>query len=81
MSVAGPRPIVEQKFLDGRDGSGPFRASWTDGLWQVSGRNNVSYQRRCCWISLCECRTLGLDLFILLRTVVVVLFPANKGAY
>ena len=52
------------------------------GLWQVSGRNNVSYQRRVLLdLTYGNRRSLGLDLRILWRTVSVVLFPANKGAY
>ena len=48
----------------------------------VSGRNNVTYQRRVLLdLTYVNRRSLGLDLRILWRTVSVVLFPANKGAY
>ncbi|OUT73383.1 MAG: galactosyl-1-phosphate transferase [Synechococcus sp. TMED19] len=84
MSVVGPRPIVEQeipRYGTAMDQVLSVRPGLT-GLWQVSGRNNVSYQRRVLLdLTYVNRRTLGLDLFILLRTVVVVLFPANKGAY
>ena len=84
MSVVGPRPIVEQeipRYGAAMDQVLSVRPGLT-GLWQVSGRNNVSYQRRVLLdLTYVNRRTLGLDLFILLRTVVVVLFPANKGAY
>ena len=84
MSVVGPRPIVEQeipRYGAAMDQVLSVRPGLT-GLWQVSGRNNVSYQRRVLLdLTYVNRRTLGLDLFILLRTVVVVLFPNNKGAY
>jgi lipopolysaccharide/colanic/teichoic acid biosynthesis glycosyltransferase len=52
------------------------------GLWQVSGRNNLSYKRRV-ELDLIYVRrhNLRLDFNILLRTIAVVLFPADKGAY
>ena len=63
-------------------GAGAERAPGLTGLWQVSGRNNVSYQRRVLLdLTYVNRRSLGLDLRILWRTVSVVLFPANKGAY
>jgi len=84
MSVVGPRPIVEEetpRHGAAMDQAPPLRPALT-GLWQVSGRNNVRYQRRVLLdLSYVNRRSLGLDVFILLRTVVVVLFPANKGAY
>ena len=84
MSVVGPRPIVEEeipRYGAAMDQVLSVRSGLT-GLWQVSGRNNVRYQRRVLLdLSYVNRRSLGLDLFILLRTVVVVLFPANKGAY
>ena len=84
MSVVGPRPIVEEeipRYGAAMDQVLSVRPGLT-GLWQVSGRNNVRYQRRVLLdLSYVNRRSLGLDLFILLRTVVVVLFPANKGAY
>jgi lipopolysaccharide/colanic/teichoic acid biosynthesis glycosyltransferase len=52
------------------------------GLWQVSGRNNLSYKRRVeLDLIYVRRRNLRLDFNILLRTIAVVLFPADKGAY
>lgn len=76
MSLVGPRPItvaelprygrVRWHYLSVRPGM--------TGLWQVSGRNDVSYDER---VALdrhyVEARSLALDLSILLRTVTVVL--------
>ena len=84
MSVVGPRPIVEQeipRYGPAMEQVLSVRPGLT-GLWQVSGRNNVSYQRRVLLdLTYVNRRSLGLDLRILWRTVSVVLFPANKGAY
>ena len=76
MSLVGPRPITVAELT--RYG----RVRWDylsvapgiTGLWQVSGRNNTSYAHR---VKLdehyIEDRSLRLDLWILLRTVKVVL--------
>ena len=84
MSVVGPRPIVEQeipRYGPAMEQVLSVRPGLT-GLWQVSGRNNVSYQRRVLLdLTYVNRRSLGLDLRILWRTISVVLFPANKGAY
>ena len=84
MSVVGPRPIVEQeipRYGPAMEQVLSVRPGLT-GLWQVSGRNNVSYQRRVLLdLTYVNRRSLGLDLRILWRTVSVVLSPANKGAY
>jgi len=84
MSVVGPRPIVEQeipRYGPAMDHVLRVRPGLT-GLWQVSGRNNVSYQRRVLLdLNYVKRGSLRLDLFIVLRTVIVLLFPGNRGAY
>ena len=84
MSVVGPRPIVEQeipRYGPAMDLVLRVRPGLT-GLWQVSGRNNVSYQRRVLLdLNYVKRGSLRLDLFIVLRTVIVLLFPGNRGAY
>jgi exopolysaccharide production protein ExoY len=76
MSLVGPRPItvpelgrygsVRRQYLSVRPGM--------TGLWQVSGRNNTTYEER---VALdqryVEARSFWLDLSILFRTVKVVL--------
>ncbi len=82
MSLIGPRPIVQSEIA--RYGS-HFAAyarvpGGITGLWQVSGRNDTSYEERVAldayyvrnW-------SVWLDLYILFRTVGTVLF--RKGAY
>jgi len=82
MSVVGPRPIVAGEIsLYGRDFDlyKQVRPGIT-GLWQVSGRNNVSYQERV-RLDTYYIRNWSpwLDLYILARTVSAVLLA--RGAY
>ena len=84
MSVVGPRPIVDKELP--RYGSRmeevlAVRPGLT-GLWQVSGRNNLSYQKRVrLEVHYARQRNFGLDLRIILRTIGVVLDPRDRGAY
>tara|TARA_B100000242_G_scaffold287349_1_gene254038 strand:+ start:4063 stop:4680 length:618 start_codon:yes stop_codon:yes gene_type:complete len=84
MSVIGPRPIVEdeiprytssiQKVVSIKPG--------ITGLWQVSGRNNLSYEKRVYLDSIyVDNLNLLMDLRILIRTFGVLLFPMDRGAY
>lgn len=82
MSFIGPRPIVDAEVE--KYGScfvlyKQVRPGLT-GLWQVSGRNDISYDRR---VELDEYyilnRSFKLDIEILLKTVWVVV--GKKGAY
>ena len=82
MSLVGPRPIIQDEAIRyGRyiDEYTKVRPGLT-GLWQVSGRNDVSYRRRvsidCYYV---RNRTIFLDLAILFRTLPVVL--GAKGSY
>jgi len=82
MSVVGPRPIVQGEI----EKYGKYYSFYTKvkpgitGLWQVSGRNDVSFEERVAldayyvrnW-------SVWLDLYILARTVPVAVF--GKGAY
>jgi Undecaprenyl-phosphate galactose phosphotransferase WbaP len=82
MSLVGPRPIVDdevEKYGGCFDLYIQVRPGLT-GLWQVSGRNDTTYEQR---VELDEYyilnRSLRLDMEILFKTVAVVL--ARKGAY
>ena len=84
MSLIGPRPIVEEekvRYGKNLDKVLSIRPGIT-GLWQVSGRNKLSYKRR---IKLdliyVNERDLYMDFNILIRTVGVILFPFDRGAY
>ncbi len=84
MSVVGPRPIVWdelERYGRQMDEVLAVRPGLT-GLWQVSGRNNLSYKARVQLdISYARRRTVQLDLAIILRTVGVILYPRDRGAY
>lgn len=84
MSVVGPRPIVWdelERYGRQMDEVLAVRPGLT-GLWQVSGRNNLSYDARVRLdVSYARRRTVLLDLAIILRTVGVILYPRDRGAY
>jgi len=84
MSIVGPRPIVSKekkkygknlkKVLSVRPG--------ITGLWQVSGRNNLTYKTRVKLdINYIENYNFLMDIRILIRTIGVILFPLDRGAY
>jgi lipopolysaccharide/colanic/teichoic acid biosynthesis glycosyltransferase len=84
MSVVGPRPIVHdelERYGQQMDEVLAVRPGLT-GLWQVSGRNNLSYETRVALdVRYSRRRSLALDLGILVRTIGVILFPRDRGAY
>lgn len=82
MSLVGPRPIVDEEIVKYSSAFASYtrvRPGMT-GLWQVSGRNDLSYKQRvhldrfyiCNWST-------WLDILILAKTFPVVL--GRKGAY
>lgn len=82
MSVVGPRPVTEPEL----DRYGSARAEYLSvrpgltGLWQISGRNDVSYDERVsldCWYI--RNRSMLLDLKIIAITARIVFF--QKGSY
>tara|TARA_Y100001968_G_C19321730_1_gene699638 strand:- start:142 stop:819 length:678 start_codon:yes stop_codon:yes gene_type:complete len=84
MSVVGPRPVVSNEI----NKYGVFmeevisvRPGLT-GLWQVSGRNNLSYKKRV-QLDLIYARNRNflLDLEIIILTLGVLLFPMDRGAF
>ena len=82
MSIVGPRPIVQAEVLR----YGRAFASYSTvrpgitGLWQVSGRNNISYRRRIAMDAVYSRRkNVMLDLRLMLATVPAVL--ARRGSY
>ncbi|MBA2627835.1 MAG: sugar transferase, partial [Gemmatimonadales bacterium] len=83
MSLVGPRPPVPYEFeaydhwqfdrLQVRPG--------ITGLWQVSGRNLLSYRQMCeLDVEYVRRWSVGLDLKILFRTIPVVLFNSGRAA-
>jgi lipopolysaccharide/colanic/teichoic acid biosynthesis glycosyltransferase len=75
MSLVGPRPcMLDQKGLYGADWSFycAVRPGIT-GLWQVSGRNQLSYKKRVALdVSYVETLSVGRDISIFIRTIWVV---------
>jgi Undecaprenyl-phosphate galactose phosphotransferase WbaP len=82
MSLVGPRPIVTAEIAK----YGQYYGLYTmvkpgiTGLWQVSGRNNTTYDERV-QLDAYYVRNWSpwMDLYLLLRTIRIVLFA--KGAY
>jgi len=82
MSLVGPRPIVLAEI----EKYGAYYGLYTmvkpgiTGLWQVSGRNNTTYDERV-QLDAYYVRNWSpwMDLYLLLRTIRIVLFA--KGAY
>ncbi len=82
MSLVGPRPIVDAEIPK----YGPYYGLYSmvkpgiTGLWQVSGRNNTTYEERVQFDAYYVRNwSPWLDLYLLLRTIRIVLFA--KGAY
>ncbi|WP_244655451.1 sugar transferase [Sphingomonas sp. CFBP 13603] len=82
MSLVGPRPIVPAEvprygrymefYCNMRPG--------ITGLWQVSGRNDISYRRRVAMDTIySRTRWFGSDIWIMVRTVPAVF--ASKGSF
>jgi lipopolysaccharide/colanic/teichoic acid biosynthesis glycosyltransferase len=84
MALVGPRPITAKEIsfysvylpvvLSVRPG--------LTGLWQVSGRNNISYPARVAYdVQYAITRTLWSDLAIIAKTILLVFSPSRRGAY
>ncbi|AFY39656.1 Undecaprenyl-phosphate galactose phosphotransferase [[Leptolyngbya] sp. PCC 7376] len=84
MSIVGPRPLVPREIYKyGRhmDKVLTIRPGLT-GLWQVSGRNDIPYATRVRMDSYyVHHRHWFMDLWIVCKTVFVMLVPKNNGAY
>lgn len=82
MSLVGPRPIVDEeiRYYGDRYDLYSFVMPGITGLWQVSGRNDTSYDDR---VNLDEYYvrnwSIWMDIYILTRTISVVL--RREGAY
>jgi exopolysaccharide biosynthesis polyprenyl glycosylphosphotransferase len=82
MSLVGPRPVVPVELERYGDQGASFLAlkPGITGLWQISGRNDISYEDRVKLdIYYVENWSMWLDIKILMKTVVTIL--QRKGAY
>ena len=84
MSVVGPRPIVSNEIIKYSlfmEEVISVRPGLT-GLWQGSGRNNLSYKKRVeLDLFYARNRNFLLDLEIIILTLGVLLFPMDRGAF
>ena len=84
MSVVGPRPIVSNEIIKYSlfmEEVISVRPGLT-GLWQVSGRINLSYKKRVeLDLFYARNRNFLLDLEIIILTLGVLLFPMDRGAF
>ena len=84
MSIVGPRPIVDEeipKYGNAIQEVFSVKPGMT-GLWQVSGRNKLSYEKRVYLdLKYAKQRNIVMDMRIIIRTIGVILFPFDRGAY
>jgi Undecaprenyl-phosphate galactose phosphotransferase WbaP len=84
MSVVGPRPLVPEeihRYGEKMDQVLQIRPGIT-GLWQVSGRNDIPYPQRVRMDAYyVKNRSFAMDLVVIARTIGVVLFTKDNGAY
>ena len=83
MSFIGPRPIIKEEI---KRYENSFEKAFSvlpgmSGLWQVSGRNKLSYKRRI-QLDVIYAKNINflLDLNIFFRTIGVILIPFDRGA-
>lgn len=82
MSLVGPRPIVKDEIPKYGRGYGLYTrvVPGITGLWQVSGRNNTTYEERVAYDEhYVHNWSVWLDLYILVRTIKTVI--TAEGAY
>jgi Undecaprenyl-phosphate galactose phosphotransferase WbaP len=82
MSLVGPRPIVKSEIFKYGRGYELYKRvlPGLTGLWQVSGRNNTTYDERVAYDERYVLNwSVWLDLYILVRTIKVVI--TAEGAY
>jgi len=84
MSVVGPRPLVQSelsKYGSAIDKVLSVRPGIA-GLWQVSGRNDIPYAKRVqIDASYVRLMSFWLDISLIFKTILVVVFPRGNGAY
>ena len=82
MSVVGPRPIIQEEVAKYGENAGKLFSvkPGLTGLWQVSGRADLTYDERVKLdMEYIERQNFFLDLFIILKTVPVIF--RGHGAY
>jgi len=81
MSFVGPRPIVRTEMHK----YGPHRRAYTSvrpgvtGLWQISGRNDISYVERVALdVAYVDSMTFWRDLKLIAKTALVIVIPTGR---
>ncbi|MBE9221474.1 sugar transferase [Cyanobacterium stanieri LEGE 03274] len=84
MSIVGPRPLVPKELCmygNKIDKVLTIKPGIT-GLWQVSGRNDIPYNRRILMdVYYVMNNNFMFDIWIVLKTIAVMFFTKNNGAY
>lgn len=84
MSIVGPRPLVPEELhkYGNKIGKVLTIKPGLTGLWQVSGRNNIPYNRRVqIDVYYVKSNNFWMDLWIVMKTISVMVVPKNNGAY
>ena len=84
MSVVGPRPLVPEELQRyGRRINTVLKIKpGITGLWQVSGRNDIPYPKRIqIDVYYATSRNWLLDIWVIVKTIGVMIFPHKNGAY
>ena len=82
MSIVGPRPVVRDELRHYGHFSSHYLSArpGLTGLWQVSGRSDVTYHQRVKYdVQYCENWSFLNDLVIIVRTIPALL--SRKGTY
>lgn len=83
LSTVGPRPVVEeevQNYLGEKASKILSIRPGLTGIWQVSGRNDTSYDTRICLDEkYVDTHSFFLDLILILKTIPKMIF--SRGAY
>lgn len=82
MSIVGPRPITGEELVKYGKHAGTLLSvkPGITGLWQISGRNNISYEQRVQLdVEYIKRKSIQTDIKIFLRTIIVI--ALRLGAY
>ena len=82
MSFVGPRPYLEKEIKEYREFFSLYKTvkPGLSGLWQVSGRNNTTFEERVALdVFYINNKSILMEMKIFLKTFIVVIL--RKGAY
>ncbi|WP_313613706.1 sugar transferase, partial [Rhizobium sp.] len=82
MSVVGPRPVVDEELSYYESAAAYYLSTrpGLTGLWQISGRNDVSYKTRVAFdTQYVQNWSMRQDVFIIVKTIPAVCL--SRGSY